>query len=255
MEINETLSQFGLTHKKNKVYLASLELGAGTTIEIAKKAGIKRTTCYDVLLELEKDGLIYETTKNKKRFFVAEDPEKIQRDLKRKEVVFSEILPELKSIYNVKGVKPKIRFYEARVGLLEVYDDTLRYSGEILAFASVDSVNVLGFDWANEYLKKRVEKGIHYKGIIAKSKLIEERFLPENQNQLRSSKLINGQKYPFSNEIMIYGHQKVAIVSAKDLIGVIIESSEIYHTQKSIFNLLWDSLPEIKSEPMKARLT
>ena len=255
MKINQILSQFGLTHKKDEVYLASLELGAATTIEIAKKAGIKRTTCYDVLLELKNDGLIYETAKGKKRLYVAEDPEKILGDLKKKESLFSEILPQLKSVYNVAGIKPKIRFYEGKAGLIEIYDNTLKYSGEILAFASADAVSVLGINWANEYIEQRVKKRIYYKGIISKSiSSLENQFLAKDQEQLRSSKIIDNKKYPFSNEIMIYGFQKVAIVSAKDLMGVIIESSEIYQTQKAIFELLWDNLPEIKIEPRKTML-
>lgn len=54
MTINKSLEQLGLVGKKADVYLASLELGSASVIEIAKKAGVKRTTCYDILFELEK---------------------------------------------------------------------------------------------------------------------------------------------------------------------------------------------------------
>lgn len=245
MERKLILQQFGLHPRKVDVYLAALELGGATVLEIAKKAGIKRTTTYDILLDLQKDGLISQTVQGKKRLFVGEDPEKIKKDLERKEVLFSELLPELRSIYNIKGNKPKIRFYEGNEGLLEVYNDTLKYAGQILAFASADAVKVLGMSWAESYLKQRVRKGISYKGIVAQSKIVDE-FIRQDQAQLRTTKLINSAKYPFSNEIMLYGHQKVAIVSAKDVMGIIIESAEIYRTQKSIFELLWDNLPEIR---------
>jgi len=246
MDKKHVLEQFGLHPRKAEVYLAALELGGATVISIAKKAGIKRTTTYDILLDLESEGLVSQTAQGKKRLFVGEDPEKIKKDLEKKEALFSELLPELKSIYNIKGNKPKIRFYEGREGLIEVYDDTLKYSGQILAFASVDVVNVLGMSWAESYIKSRIKKRIYYKGIIARSENIERDFLSKDQEHLRSSKIIDGKKYPLGNEIMIYGHQKVAIISAKDSIGIIIESAEIYQTQKAIFELLWDLLPEIK---------
>lgn len=98
MEIRHLLEQFGLAGKKADIYLASLELGSSTVIEIAKKSGVKRTTCYDILLELEKEGFIFETAKGKKRLFSGEDPEKIKSSLSEKERRFSEILPQLKSI-------------------------------------------------------------------------------------------------------------------------------------------------------------
>jgi hypothetical protein len=154
----------------------------------------------------------------------------------------------LRSIYNVKGEKPKIRFYEGHRGLVEVYNDTLKYSGEIMAFASEDVVKILGADRANNYIKGRLREKIYYKDIVAGSFALEKDFLSKDQAQLRSSKIIDGKKYPFSNEVMVYGHQKVAIISAKDLMGIIIESAEIYRTQKSIFELLWDNLPEIKKK-------
>ena len=42
MEIKHFLAQFDLIGKKADVYLAILELGSGTVIEIARKSEIKR---------------------------------------------------------------------------------------------------------------------------------------------------------------------------------------------------------------------
>ncbi len=246
MEIKQVLEQFGLHGKKADVYLAALELGSSSVIEISKKAGIKRTTCYDVLMDLQRDGLIGETSKGKKRLFVGEEPEKIQRNLKNKERLFSEILPQLQSIHNVRGSKPKIRFYEGKEGLKEVYEDTLKYKNEILGFASDDIMKVLGMDWAMGYLKKRKEKGIWAKGIVPGTALLKEKFISKDIEQLRFTKVIDAKKYPFSIEINMYGHNRVALMSAKEEIGLIIEGQEIHNTLKLIFELIWDLLPEIK---------
>lgn len=246
MEIKQFLAQFDLIGKKADVYLAVLELGSGTVIEIARKSEIKRTTVYDILMELEKSGLIYQTTKVNKRLFVAEDPEKLKKKLEEKERVLSEMLPQLRSLYNIKGIKPKIKFYEGKEGLRQVYADTLNYGGEILAFASEDVVKVLGMDWANDYLAKRVKKEIRVRIILPKTEMIERDFNPLDQKQLRASKLVSAKKYPFSIEINIYGHQKIALMSSREEMGIIIEGAEIYNTLKLIFELLWDTLPEIE---------
>ncbi len=244
MEIKSILEQLKLGGKKADVYLASLELGSATVIEIAKKAGIKRTTCYDILLDLEKESLISETVKGKKRLFIGEDPENIQKRLKEREVLFSEILPQLKSIYNIKGLRPKIRFYEGKEGLKEVYSDTLKYKGEILGFISDAVVHVLGNEWAEKYLKMRVKNRIPIRAIYPATEYFLKDFTPHDQQQLRISKIIDQKKYPFSIEINIYGFQKVALMSAKEETGIIIEGKEIYNTLKLIFELLWNILPE-----------
>lgn len=245
-EIRQILEQFGLEGKKADVYLAALELGGTTVIEIAKKAGIKRTTCYDILLDLKERGLISETVKGKKRLYIGEDPEKIQKDLKRKESLLSEILPQLKSIHNTGGQKPKIRFYEGKEGLREVYNDTLKYSGEIVGFASEDVVKVLGHDWAWDYMKRRKQKGLRARFVMPETEFMKTEVASYDQEQYRTSKVVNPQKYPFTIEINIYGFSKVALMSSKEETGVIIESTEIYNTMKLIFELIWDNLPEIK---------
>jgi sugar-specific transcriptional regulator TrmB len=245
MDIKQTLEQFGLHGKKADVYLAALELGGTSVINIARKANIKRTTAYDILLDLQKDGLISQTMKGKKRLFIGEDPEKIKKDFERKEALFSEILPLLKSVYNVKGEKPKIRFYEGIEGLKECYLDTLKYSGEILALGSEHAVKVLG-NWLVDYVNQRVKKGIHLKAIVADSQMVQKEFLSKDQEQLRSSKIIDPNRYPFSIEINIYGHQKVFLMSPNEQMGIIIEGAEIYKTMKSMFELIWDLLPEVE---------
>jgi sugar-specific transcriptional regulator TrmB len=246
MEIKKILEQFGLQGKKADVYLAALELGSSTVIEISKKAGIKRTTCYDILMDLETEGLISETSKGKKRLFVGEDPEKIQRNLKNKERLFSEILPQLQSIHNVRGSKPKVRFYEGKEGLKEVYADTLKYKNEILGFASDDIMKVLGMDWAMGYLKQRKKNNIWARGIVPGTELLKEKFISKDLEQLRMTKVVDPKKYPFTIEINVYGHNRVALMSAKEEMGLIIEGQEIHNTLKAIFELIWDLLPEIK---------
>jgi sugar-specific transcriptional regulator TrmB len=248
MELKEILEQSGLTPHEAVVYLAILELGSGTTIQIAKKAQIKRTTCYDVLGGLEKKGLVFETIKMKKRFFVAEDPEKLKKEIERKERIFSDALPQFRSIYNVSGIKPKIRFYEGAEGIKEVYQDTLKYSGGFMAFGSEDIIKIVGDVWMNEFIKKRIKKGVSVRAILPKTSYTSERLHENDPKEFRSTKLLDKKRYPFSIEIDIYGHSKVSLISAKELLAVVIESSEIHNTLKLIFEALWDNLPEIKKQ-------
>lgn len=248
MDTKQTLEQFGLQGRKADVYLATLELGGASVIDISRKANIKRTTAYDILLDLQRDGLVSQTMEGKKRKFVGEDPEKIKTNLARKEAAFSEILPMLKSIYNVKGEKPKIRFYEGIDGLKECYLDTLKYSGEILALGSEHAAKIISIDWLQGYVRDRAKKRIFLKAIVADSQLVQKEFLSKDREQLRISKTIDPKKYPFTIEINIYGHQKVFFMSPNEQMGLIIEGAEIYRTMKSMFDLIWDNLPEAERE-------
>ena len=71
------LRKLGLTEKEVRVYLASLELGPSSVLNIAQKTGLARPTTYEIVKSLENKGLFAETKQKKKRYFVAQSPERI----------------------------------------------------------------------------------------------------------------------------------------------------------------------------------
>ncbi len=52
------IEDMGFSDKKAETYLCLLKMGEVTASQIAKNAGIKRTTVYNILPELLHDGLI-----------------------------------------------------------------------------------------------------------------------------------------------------------------------------------------------------
>lgn len=235
------LRNYGLSDKENEVYLASLELGEATGFQVYKKTSLKKPTVYYILDDLRKRGMVSLSSKGKKKFFVAEDPQKLRKKLEEKLSSFDEILPQLRSIYNVPTSKPKLRFYEGKEGLKEVYDDTLRYKSEILAFASEGIIKVLGKEYTDHYISKRVKNGIPLRGIVPNTEDFERSYLRNNIAHFRSVKTIDPKKYNFPIEINIYSN-KVALISFKDEIGLIIESDEITKMMKMLFEFFWKTL-------------
>ena len=56
--ILEKLERFGLSGKKGRFYMAALELGEAPVLTIAERAGIGRTTAYDIMSRLMEEGLL-----------------------------------------------------------------------------------------------------------------------------------------------------------------------------------------------------
>lgn len=235
------LKDYGLHEKESLVYLAALELGEATGFQIYKKTILKKPTVYYILDELKRKGLVHLTQKGKKRYFVAENPERIKKNLEEKLRSFEELLPQLRTLYNIKVAKPQLRFYEGKDGLEEVYKDTLRYKGEILAFASESLLHVIGKEFSEDYIKKRVKNEIPVRAIMPSSDLLHKNYIQKNLAQLRVAKLIDEKKYNFPVEINIYAN-KVALMSFRDEIGLIIESDEISRMMKMMFEFFWRTL-------------
>jgi len=69
MNIIEQLNQLGLNGRQARVYLALLQLGSATAIEIAKYTKYKHPTVYDVLDILKEKRLITETFSGGRKIF------------------------------------------------------------------------------------------------------------------------------------------------------------------------------------------
>jgi len=247
--LQTTLAELGFSEKETKVYVALLELGTGTASEIARSAGILRTTAYNILDVLAGKGLAKLTGKEPKQEYVAEPPEKIIDYLKReikgyqeKLARASELTPQLKSIHNV-AERPRIKFYEGKQGLIDVYEDTLTSSEPIRAYAAVDDMHKALPDYFPEYYKRRAKKGIAIRGIIPRTAMSEER-AKYNKAEMRDIAFVPADKYYFSPEINIYDN-KVMIASWREKLGIIIESAEIADAMKKIYELAWQGAQKL----------
>lgn len=243
MNIKTVLKKFNLKSIEIDVYLAVLKLGSASATQIAKIANIKRTYIYDIAKALEQKGLLTITFHKKKKQFVAQPPEKIKELQQENLKLLDQILPEIKLMQRTIDIKPVISYYEGTEGIKSIYSDTIKEGKEILAFVAVPEglQSKLG-NYLINYVKQRSEKKIMAKAIAPDSPIARE-FQKRDQQELRQTKLISENDYPFSIEINIYGY-KVAFISYKEneLVGVIIESMEIAKTMKSIHNFFWDKL-------------
>ncbi len=134
------LRKLGLTEKEARVYLAGLELGPSSVQEIAKIAKIARPTTYEIIKNLEKKGLLAETKQKKKRFFVAQSPERIlgllriqKREIEEKEREFIRIIAALEAKYSKE--KEGIKIYKGKEGL--------RALVEIISFSSTPEIFII----------------------------------------------------------------------------------------------------------------
>lgn len=82
-QLKLTLQNFGFSEKEADVYIGLLELGKGTVTEISRKAGINRTTGYDILNSLTNKGVVSVSGKEPKQEYAAESPDSITTYLKR----------------------------------------------------------------------------------------------------------------------------------------------------------------------------
>ena len=244
MNLPEELQQLGLSEKESRVYVAVLELTQASVQAIAKKARVNRPTAYVVLDSLVKKGLCSTFEKDKKAYYVAENPENLQlffsmqkRELEEKQEKLNSILGDLKTIYSLqdKG-RPFVRFFEGKEGLLATRNEAYAKNG--------DTVRTLypleGFqDFYTEAEREAGHEERHQKKIFAKV-LYTSKNGGIAPDESRDTMKVSDDRYPLAADITLSGDSKVRITSLNDkLSGVLIDDPEIYKTFVSIFELAW----------------
>lgn len=235
------LSALGLSEKSARVYLTLLQLGSGTVHDIASRAGIVRTTCYPILEELERRGLVTTTRAGKKTIFLAEAPESLIRNAQTAELTARKLVPALAHIFDGNEKRPKIKVYEGLSGVWHVYNQVIVGEGhEIRSFVPADTaIRIAGEKKVRAYIRARVGKKIRMRAIMQRSPLIEKEYAKYDTYELRESRFIDPKKFPVPVEITLYPPHHIAIASFPENLGMIIESKPIYTALGSLFELVW----------------
>lgn len=239
MEIEKSLEYLGLDQKEAKVYLALLQLGSGSVPKISIKANVKRPTTYLVIEELRKKGLVTLVPKPNKTIYTAQSPQQLMEEQREREEIIREKMPELLAMYNAQKEKPKISFFEGEENIVKLYEEIFK-ENEVDIYGSINSLSPAA--------EKQLEKNLHLiktngskvrELLQADSKSIQ--FQQKNNSEMHRIK-IAPEQYRFPTDNLIFGN-RLAIFSYKDTPqAVVIESSDVVATYKSIFEILWKSI-------------
>ena len=168
----------------------------------------------------------------------------LENTLKYKLDTLDKLLPELRSFYNLSLNKPKISVFEGKDDILRLYRLTLeKPNTQLQAFTAVtEGFEGLGPE-GQKYINERAAANVSAK-VISPDTPEARQFAGRDAIEKRQTKLVAQDKYPFGVEINLWD-QKVAIMSytKAEMVGVLIESQQIYKTLKSVFDLCWDLLP------------
>ncbi len=238
------LQDFGLGEKEARTYLATLELAKATVQQIAIKADINRATTYVQLESLKARGLVSQVTIDKKTFFIAERPEKVDQIIARekaevlfKEREFSKILPSLKAIFNAGKDRPDVRFYEGEEAVVSYREEILRERHEF--FYAIVPIFKDDPEINGEVIDSLLKKIDDYRLIhIAKRRMVEIDLIDKKYKNFRN-KYLPISKLDLNIEIAVFGN-RIFINNRKGTqIAVVIEHPVIAASFKQMFELFW----------------
>lgn len=239
MELESVLQALGLNEKQAKVYLACLQMGKGSVPAISVKAGTKRPTTYLLLEELRMKGLVNLLPRAQKVLYTANSPQQLLEEQREKEHLIKVNMPELMAMFNTKKEKPKVTYYQGEDSVIKLYDEIFKEK-EISFYGSIASISPAVYKQVEKYLPRIEKDKLNVREILeADEKSMQ--FASDHASENHQIKIVS-QQFKLPTDNMIFGN-KVAIITYKDEpMAVVIESSDVVETYKSMFEMVWRSI-------------
>jgi|GEM_PF-707964 len=254
VETTKLLQKIGFEPQEAKVYLAVLTLGEATVTDIAKHAGVVRTSCYYTLQKLQQKRIAHPYVKRGVHYWGVEEPQWLSNWLNDKKATLDYIMPELMAMHSTFGAKPSFTYYEGIQGVKQILQDILQDKNSLQSMSSMeDALALLGRQF-RFFITKRVERRMFVQFITNRSAETEKIQLNDGKEHRHTHFLPPGKK--IKNMNYIYG-DKIAILSLnkKMPMGVIIKDPDVAYTQRILFEALWQQCYHYSNDDMHANYT
>lgn len=240
MEIETQLKKLGLTEKEAKLYITALELGSFSVMGIAHKSGIKRPTCYLILDELVKKGLISIIPRAKKMLYMAEPPEVLTKQAEEQFSLTKSLVPKLNSFYNTDKEKRVVKYYSGQKGIHNIYEDVLKTKPKEYYYigSAKELEEITGKEFLDNWIKKRIQFGIKSISIRMRKTEIAVESYQDKGKSLREIRYAPKDIY-MPDTIIIYGSKVATISTKKGNFGFVVEDKEFSESMMGLFSALW----------------
>ncbi|MBI4171044.1 MAG: TrmB family transcriptional regulator [Candidatus Aenigmarchaeota archaeon] len=236
------LKSAGFTDNESRVYLALLRMGSTTAGALIKALGMHRAAVYDTLGMLVEKGAVSFVIKGNKKYFEAQDPERLlgyletkKQLLETQKIRLQKEVPRLRSMRTISREDQEGYVYKGREGIKSVCEDVLHEGKEWLVFGSQGNFSKFFPSYYFQMHKRRAELGIPMKIIRNVStkgakwsinlKFREERFLPD--------------AYTTPSTTYIYGDKVAIIVWSPDPMAFVVRSRSVAESYRKYFEVFW----------------
>ena len=243
MEI-EILKKAGLTESQAKGYMALVENGSLSPVELADKANESRTNGYAIAEKLISLGLARKVT-GSKNAIEAENPTRIrsliaarQRHLKTVNDELTGVLPTMLSRFRLTSDQPGVLSVEGINSLKLVYDEIIAAKQDVLIFPSQhDRIDPEISAMIDKQIERQRSAGVKSLALVINSE--HDHIKKHKDNLLLVKQLPEG--VAFDAQIMVFGNNVVTTVFNHGIVSTLISSPETASTLRSAFYAIWNN--------------
>lgn len=246
VQIEEVLSDIGLSEKEIIVYLALLKIGEETASRISEIAYLNRVTTYSLLKSLTEKGFCSSYDKNNVQYFKPATPESIFGLLEEKKKRFGLIISQLKQKEKNIGEKPEVAIFEGKKGiasLMALILEDAENKKQVLGYGNVSAGEKTIAQQSFYWRKTRLEKKIKMRAVSNSLGDAEHREAKgwEKITQVKVLKeLEKNNTYTIIAENLL-GY----FIPGVEPIGILIKNKDIVEKEKFNFEMLWGKAEKV----------
>lgn len=238
------LENLGLTGNEVKIYLALLEMGSCPAGLLIKKIGMHRAIVYDTIDLLTEKGLISYVIKANRKYFEAQDPERLleylnikKEELSQNEGELNKLIPELRLRRQLETEEQEGNVYKGKKGVKSIFEDILKDKKPWFVFGASGRFKELFNAYFIHFHNRRASLKVPLKILFSESarklqrekelKLCEIKYLP------------NSVLMPSTT--FVYGN-KIAIINwSSEPMAFLMRSKQVADSYKEFFAIIWQS--------------
>lgn len=241
MDPQQLLEKLGYSVQETKLYLAALELGEATVTELAHQTEIPRTTVAELVEHMQKKGLLTSYFKKIRRYWVAENPEKLLAHIKENEESLIRVLPQLISLRHGHSRKPVVELFQGLSEIRQSMDNMLESKHHISALVSWDDwIRLLGPEYIDDFIARRMSRFLKIRLMTPRCET-SLKLKQADERELRHTKFLPAGRDLRRISNFIYG-DKITIISLnrREPMGIQIDDPDVAYGNKIYFENLWE---------------
>jgi sugar-specific transcriptional regulator TrmB len=243
IKVIEQIQQLGFTEAEAKIYLATLELGEATVVQIANQSKLKRTSVYYMLEGLKKRGVLIQSKRAKKIYYIAIAPKELLKRTRESIFEFENSLEEIEAHQHKVAAKPRVSFLYGPQGFKHIWEMIFNsQSGEykIITDGSIFLDFVKEGYILDAIISKKKQLRVQSQQLITDSPYARK-IIAKDRTENRQSKLLPARyKIPFTE---IISDDFVAFVSPRwQNVLYVTENKDFADTRRAIFDIVWQSI-------------
>ena len=241
------LKALGLTPVQTAVYLASLEHGILSPLELSRLTGVSRPQVYEAADKLVELGL-YEITSKQRKKYIPARPEKLlgvgkqkMRALETQLADVETLLPALESLGSGRKRDVVTKHYEGKAKIKRAYMDELAAARntEVLSFAGSldDAFAFFPESFWDKWNREFATSHSRARMLVHDSAVARQFAVHDKEYRLETRHIPN---FPLKVNIDVF-NDIVLLVSYADELGIWIESRVVADSYRTLFESLWRS--------------